>query len=94
MSISWSRSPTDNEIVEHLNMDISDYNKIISNAYGTSILSFEVIEEANLSEYGLKDRHKIPEHEIESKELYKTLVESVNKLNEKEKLIISLYWKN
>ena len=94
LSNKLGRTPTDNEIVEHLNMDISDYNKIISNAYGTSILSFEeLIEEANLSEYGLKDRHKIPEHEIESKELYKTLVESVNKLNEKEKLIISLYYK-
>lgn len=94
LSNKLGRTPTDNEIVEHLNMDINDYNKIISNAYGTSILSFEeLIEEANLSEYGLKDRHKIPEHEIESKELYKTLVESVNKLNEKEKLIISLYYK-
>jgi RNA polymerase sigma factor for flagellar operon FliA len=88
------RTPTDNEIVEHLNMDINDYNKIISNAYGTSILSFEeLIEEANLTEYGLKGRHNQPEHEIESKELYKVLVESVNKLNEKEKLIVSLYYK-
>lgn len=88
------RTPTENEIAEYLNMDINDYNKIITNAYGTSILSFEeLIEEANLAEYGLKGRHKLPEHEIESKELYKILVDSVNKLNEKEKLIISLYYK-
>ena len=94
LSNKLGRTPTDNEIVEHLKMDINDYNKIISNAYGTSLLSFEeLIEETNLTEYGLRGRHKQPEHEIESKELYKILVESVNKLNKKEKLIISLYYK-
>ena len=94
LSNKLGRAPTDNEIAGHLNMDIKDYNKIISNAYGTSILSFEeLIEETNITEYGLRGRHKQPENEIESKELYKILVESVNKLNEKEKLIISLYYK-
>lgn len=94
LSNKLGKAPTDNEIAEHLKMDISDYNKIISNAYGTSVLSFEeLIEEINITEYGLRGRHMQPENEIESKELYKILVESVNKLNEKEKLVISFYYK-
>lgn len=94
LSNKLERAPTDNEIAEYLKMDITNYNKIISNAYGTSMLSFEeLIEEANLNENRTGMVNQQPEHEMESKELYKVLVESVNKLNEKEKLIISLYYK-
>ncbi len=94
LSNKLDRAPSDNEIAEYLKMDISDYNRIISNAYGTSMLSFEeLIEEANLVENGISVGNEQPENEIESKELYKVLVDNVNKLNEKEKLIISLYYK-
>ena len=94
LSNKLGRPPTDNEITEHLKMDISDYNKIVSNASGSSILSFEeLIEEVNLTEQRIRGHHQQPEHEIELNELHKVLVENVNKLNEKEKLIISLYYK-
>ncbi|NLJ57629.1 MAG: FliA/WhiG family RNA polymerase sigma factor [Tissierellia bacterium] len=88
------REPTDIEVVEHLEIDIEEYNKIISNAHGSGILSFEeLIGEAHLAEYGMINGYELPEYEIESKELYKVLVDSVNKLNEKEQLVISLYYK-
>lgn len=95
LSNKLGRTPRDNEITEYLNMDINEYNRIVSNASGSSILSFEeLIEEANFSEYGIGGHHQQPENEIESRELHKVLVESVSKLNEKEKLIISLYYKD
>jgi RNA polymerase sigma factor for flagellar operon FliA len=89
----FGRIPNDNEVAEHLNMEMEDYNKIIGKAHGAGILSFEeLIGEVNLAEYGVSD-NDLPEYEMESKELFKVLKESVNKLNEKEKLIISLYYK-
>jgi RNA polymerase sigma factor for flagellar operon FliA len=87
------RTPTDNETALHLKMEMGDYNKIVDRACGSAVLSFEeLISEANLAQYGASD-NDLPEYEMESKELFKILKESVNKLNEKEKLIISLYYK-
>lgn len=93
LSNKLGRAPTDNEIAEHLKISIDEYNKIVSNAHGTSILSFEELIGEATSKDELRDGYELPEHEIESKELNKVLGESVEKLNEKEKLIISLYYK-
>lgn len=88
------RTPKDMEIAEYLKMDIKDYNQIVNNAYGTNILSFEeLLGEASLRETEISSSYELPEQEVESKELYAVLVDSVNKLNEKEKLVISLYYK-
>ncbi|MGD9568613.1 MAG: sigma-70 family RNA polymerase sigma factor [Sedimentibacter sp.] len=94
LSNKLGRAPSDAEVTEYLKMDIKEYNQIINNACGTSILSFEeLLGEANLRELEISSGYELPEQEIESKELYKTLIESVSKLNEKEKLVISLYYK-
>ena len=75
-------------------MDIKEYNSIINSAYGGSILSFEeLLGEANLREAEEPTGYKLPEDEMETKELYRVLTESMDRLNEKEKLIISLYYK-
>lgn len=88
------RTPKDMEVADYLKMDMKEYNSVVNNAYGTSILSFEeLVGEANLKEIEIGSSFELPEHEIESKELYKVLVESVNKLGEKEKLVVSLYYK-
>mgnify|MGYP000901783086 CR=1 FL=1 len=87
------RAPTENEVAQHLNMGMDEYSKIIGRAYGASIVSFEeLIGEANLADCGAGDID-LPESEMESKELFRVLKDSVDNLNEKEKLIISLYYK-
>lgn len=94
LSNKLGRSPNDSEISEHLKIDISEYNNIVNNAYGTSILSFEeLLGDANLQEKDIGSGYDLPENEIETKELYNVLVESVSQLGEKEKLVISLYYK-
>lgn len=88
------RTPKDVEIADYLKIDMKEYNSIVNNAYGTSILSFEeLLGEANLREMELSNSFDLPEHEIETKELYHVLFESVNKLGDNEKLVISLYYK-
>ncbi len=89
------RTPSEQEVAEHLNIDIKDYNSIINNAYGGSILSFEeLLGEANLREVEEYSGYELPEDEIETKELYQVLTQSMDRLNEKEKLVISLYYKD
>lgn len=91
---SLGRAPKDDEVAQYLKMDMKEYNQIVNNASGTSILSFEeLIGEANLTETEMSMGYELPEEEIEQKELYNVLVDSVNKLGEKEKLVVSLYYK-
>lgn len=91
---SLGRQPKDEEIAKYLKMDMKEYNQIVNNAFGTSILSFEeLLGGSNLVETELNIGYDLPEEEIETKELYKVLVDSVHKLGEKEKLVISLYYK-
>lgn len=88
------REPKDQEIAEYLDIDIGEYNNIIRNAHGRSMLSFEeLLSEANLREIETSNEFELPEHELESKELKSVLIESINELNEKEKLVVSLYYK-
>ena len=94
LHIKLGRTPIDQEIANHLHMDIEEYNQIIRNSLSTSILSFEeLIGEVNLREKEIKYDYELPEDLYETKELNKVLKESINKLNDKEKLIISLYYK-
>ncbi|WP_313341548.1 FliA/WhiG family RNA polymerase sigma factor [Sedimentibacter sp.] len=91
---SLGRTPKDDEVAQYLKMDMKEYNQIVNNAFGTSILSFEeLLGEANLTETEMSIGYELPEEEVELKELYKVLVDSVNKLGEKEKLVVSLYYK-
>lgn len=88
------RAPSEYEVAEHLKIDIKEYNTIVNNAYGASILSFEeLLGEANLRETEALAGYELPENEIETKELYRVLIDSMDKLNEKEKMVVSLYYK-
>ncbi len=94
LSNKFGRVPADTEIAKHLKMDMDQFNQIVNNAYGTSIISFEeLLGEANLRDNELNSAYELPEQKMESKELRQVLVESINNLNEKEKLVISLYYK-
>lgn len=94
LNIKLGRTPSDDEIANHLQIDIAEYNLIVRNALCTSIMSFEeLVGEVSLRDKEIKYENKLPEDLYEIKELNKVLRESINKLNDKEKLIISLYYK-
>lgn len=94
LSNKLGRAPNDSEIADYLKINIKDYNNIINNAHGTSMLSFEeLLLEASITELNIVDGYDLPEQEIETKELYSKLSEGIKKLNENEQLVISLYYK-
>ncbi|MBP1925733.1 RNA polymerase sigma factor for flagellar operon FliA [Sedimentibacter acidaminivorans] len=94
LNIKLGRTPNDNEIAEFLQIDMEEYNQIVRNTLGTSIMSFEeLVGEANLRDREIKYDYELPEDIYETKELSKVLKESINQLKEKEKLVISLYYK-
>lgn len=94
LSLKLGREPEDAEVAKHLEIDIDKYNQMMNSSLKTSIISFEVlVGEANLRENANSTGYELPEKVVETKELHKVLKDSINKLNEKEKLIISLYYK-
>lgn len=94
LNIKLGRKPNDNEIADFLQMDIAEYNQIVRNTLGTSIMSFEeLVGEANLRDREINYDYELPEDLYEEKELNNVLKESISQLKEKERLVISLYYK-
>jgi len=94
LNIKLGRTPTDVEIADSLQMDMEEYNQIVSNALGKSIISFEeLVGEANLRDKEIKYDYDLPEDIYETRELNQVLKDSINQLKENEKLVISLYYK-
>ncbi|MDF2676546.1 MAG: FliA/WhiG family polymerase sigma factor [Bacillota bacterium] len=93
LQIKLGRKPEEKEIADHLNMDMQEFNTIITKSLNSNILSFEeLLGEANLKESFDADGYELPEYAYEQKEIKQVLKDSINELKEKEKLIISLYY--
>lgn len=92
------RQATDLEIAEHLKIDIKDYNKILFEINNANIVSFEdkinrIIGSNMVNPIFSRSTAETPESILEKEELRKVLENEINKLNDIEKLVISLYYK-
>lgn len=92
------RMPDDEEMSEYLQISKEKFDKLQIETHSLNVLSFEQTLEDQISEsakitpinYGCIET---PEQYIDDKELTKTLADCLDRLNEKEKLVISLYYK-
>ncbi len=89
------REPTDKELANILNMSVEQVNEILIKTRASNFISIDEYMEQNNDEMPVNDRVKqlnAPEKELDKKELTKTLSEAIDKLTEKEKYVISLYY--
>lgn len=94
LGLRLGRTPTDNEIADFLRIDIKEYNQIVRNNLSSNIISFEeLVSEVSFKEKEVSNGYEQPEEAYETKELSRALRDSINQLNDKEKLVISLYYK-
>ncbi|WP_283607290.1 sigma-70 family RNA polymerase sigma factor [Faecalispora anaeroviscerum] len=97
LSYELGRYPTENEMAEHLSVSVGEYQKMQAETCALSMLSFEEmiyekgVEDVRFSVSG--DSIQGPEQVVAEKELQVVLAEYIDKLNEKEKMVISLYYK-
>ncbi len=88
-------SATDKEIADKLGISIDEFYKLLNDVNVTSMVSLEDFLEQNyevgtdITSTNSSDR---PEHEAELNELREILGESIEKLPEKEKMVLSLYY--
>lgn len=92
LQATLNRAPTDEEVAESIGIGMGEYQKIISQFHSFSVLSFEeLLNDAS----GLKESVsfiKAPDQEMQDQELKAVIAQSIDELNEKERLIVSLYY--
>ncbi|QOR35358.1 FliA/WhiG family RNA polymerase sigma factor [Clostridium sp. 'deep sea'] len=92
LSSKLLRNPSNQELAAETGMTISQVNKIIGKLTYSEIASFEELLNKGLNPVS-RDPEDNLEQVIEKKELSQILANEIEKLTEKEQLVISLYYK-
>lgn len=90
------REPTDAELADYLNMSEDEYGKILAETCTMNMLSFEELIYEKGSEnltLRMSGDSPGPEQSIAEKELQTVLAENISRLDEKEQIVISLYYR-
>ena len=86
------RIPEDNEVAEYLNISDDEFKKKLDDSCTYNIISLEEQIIEIFDKNSIDNNIKTPENILEDKELKKELIKCINKLNDREKIIISLYY--
>jgi len=88
-------SATDIDVAKKMNISLEEFYKLINEVNVTSMVSLEDFLEQNY-EIGMDvsntNKSDMPEHKAELNELKEILGESIDKLPEKEKMVLTLYY--
>ncbi|OON94035.1 MAG: RNA polymerase subunit sigma [Candidatus Epulonipiscioides saccharophilum] len=83
-------SPTDSDLRKELNINETEYNKLV---HDTNISTLVSIDESELYEFNVEDpTTKNPYQELENKEALEILEREILALTEREQLLIKLYY--
>lgn len=95
LQTEFGRAPTDEEVAEYLHMDIEKLKQITAQADCFALLSYEELLENNISTIeSTSSNVPTPEQELMRQEFKDVLTDAIDKLNEKERMVISLYYFN
>ena len=89
------RSPTEQELADKLNLSITETRELIRKSSVISLVSLDDYLEGHYEAAFpgfLTSQAETPEEHIDKQELHNMLVESIEKLSEKEKKVVSLYY--
>ena len=91
------RPPSDEETADKLGVSMKDFNKLVSDASISTLVSLEEAVEQNsdlIDDPGFEDISENPAKQAEFNELKDLLASEIDKLSEKEKTVISFYYYN
>ncbi len=92
------RPPTEEELAKTLNISLEDLHTLIQQASRTGVLSLDEVLSGHEGEDNIKfaeilaDEKSSPEVEAQSRELFRLLQESIDRLPDRERLVIGLYY--
>ena len=91
LEIQLGRTPTDEELSNHLNIDQDTLHKILDDAYTYNVMYLEDALDSCLA-LPSENSSEMPEESYDQVELKEILAESIDSLSEREKLVVSLYY--
>jgi len=84
---------TDDEVAAKLNMSVEELRKVLDESYTFNVISLdEQIMNAVKWDNNLQAEDTNPEHKYAAKELKEILAEAIEELNDKERMVITLYY--
>lgn len=91
------RDPTDEELMEHLNLSQKDYEKLLEDARVLTLFPLDSLIELEDDEVSVKEVISDPTQPflgqaLEEEELVEELAKAISALPEKERLVITLYY--
>lgn len=90
------RAPSETEIAEAMEIDLSTYQSMLSDARGAQLLYFDDMdsneESADYFERHLGDAEADPEVKLSEQRFREGVVEGIGRLPEREKLVMALYY--
>lgn len=90
------RTPTDRELADYMKVSLEEYGKMLEETCSMNMLSFEeLVYEKGVENFDMQGSEVPdgPEQAVAEKELSSMLQQNIEMLNEKEKLVISLYYR-
>lgn len=96
LSQQLGREPTDDEVANELGMTIEDYHQLLSNVQQRNALSldkpFSNENSNSFYEVHADPQAPSPDRDLEKKEMAQTLKEKIGQLNDRNRLILMLYY--
>ena len=90
------REPSDQEVADELDMDISAYNKLLSNVQQRNLLSLDspAYDQDSSSYYDtqIDPNSEVPDNNLEKKERTAAIMKKIGELKERDRLILMLYY--
>ena len=89
------RAPTEEELAKKLSLSIKETRELISKSSVISLVSLDDYLEQNYEQtfpVNLTSQAETPEEYVEKQEVHRILTETIDKLSEKEKKVVSLYY--
>ena len=91
----YGRTPSENELASALSMTLAEYQKMLQDARGHQLISYEdMVEDGdeNFLERHLTDDSSEPSKILEDESLRQLLVQGIEALPEREKMMMALYY--
>ena len=91
----FGRAPSEQELAKALSMTLAEYQKMLQDARGHQLISFEDMVEDGEDDYlerHLKDETNEPSQLLENQNLQTLLTQGIEQLPEREKLMMALYY--
>ena len=90
------RTPTSQEMADHLGISKEEYDELLSETAVSGLLSFEALLDSSSGQVASQrlpgGGENPPEERYEEQELHETLKKGIASLREKERLVLSLYY--